>query len=222
MFIRKISGTKSCRCQRHIAIWTGAIFATDRWAIADANAFSVRGRQLICERQSHGNCRRTTAVRASGTNDKAGSMMKLLRWVSTRTIKDFVPRPSTGIRSWARSSCCGRNDESKEWPNLPCPLLERHCYSDIDEVQTLQGIRRPAPIYNGYCGGMTVGGQNARARFRYRYSPPSGRLNVQSGIITRSAQSNVDCGAVVIEITARLAMCLAALKTYGVDITVAA
>lgn len=30
--------------------------------------------------------------RASGTNDKAGSMINLLRWVSPRTIKEtFVP-----------------------------------------------------------------------------------------------------------------------------------
>ena len=30
--------------------------------------------------------------RASGTNDKAGSMMNLLRWVSARSIKEtFVP-----------------------------------------------------------------------------------------------------------------------------------
>ena len=30
--------------------------------------------------------------RASGTNDKAGSMMNLLRWVSPRTVKEtFVP-----------------------------------------------------------------------------------------------------------------------------------
>ena len=30
--------------------------------------------------------------RASGTNDKAGSMFNLLRWVSQRTIKEtFVP-----------------------------------------------------------------------------------------------------------------------------------
>jgi 1-pyrroline-5-carboxylate dehydrogenase len=30
--------------------------------------------------------------RASGTNDKAGSMANLMRWVSTRTVKEtFVP-----------------------------------------------------------------------------------------------------------------------------------
>ena len=31
-------------------------------------------------------------ARASGTNDKAGSMVNLMRWVSPRTIKEnFVP-----------------------------------------------------------------------------------------------------------------------------------
>ena len=31
-------------------------------------------------------------ARASGTNDKAGSKINLLRWVSTRTVKEtFVP-----------------------------------------------------------------------------------------------------------------------------------
>ncbi len=31
--------------------------------------------------------------RASGTNDKAGSMMNLLRWVSQRTIKETFDPP---------------------------------------------------------------------------------------------------------------------------------
>jgi 1-pyrroline-5-carboxylate dehydrogenase len=35
--------------------------------------------------------------RASGTNDKAGSIYNLLRWVSPRTIKEtFVPPTTTG------------------------------------------------------------------------------------------------------------------------------
>ena len=42
--------------------------------------------------------------RASGTNDKAGSMWNLIRWVSPRTIKEtFVPADATtATRSWAR------------------------------------------------------------------------------------------------------------------------
>ena len=75
---------------------TGAVFAEDRTAIASLSA------RL---RQSAGNFyvndKPTGAVvgqqpfggaRASGTNDKAGSMLNLLRWTSVRTIKEtFVP-----------------------------------------------------------------------------------------------------------------------------------
>jgi 1-pyrroline-5-carboxylate dehydrogenase len=75
---------------------TGALFATDRYAIEEA------GRRLV---NSAGNFyindKPTGAVvgrqpfggsRASGTNDKAGSMLNLLRWVSPRTIKEcFLP-----------------------------------------------------------------------------------------------------------------------------------
>ncbi len=75
---------------------TGAIFARDRKAIATATT---------ALRQSAGNFyindKPTGAVvgqqpfggaRASGTNDKAGSMLNLLRWTSPRTIKEtFVP-----------------------------------------------------------------------------------------------------------------------------------
>ncbi len=75
---------------------TGAIFATDRAAIVTAtNAL----------RQAAGNFyvndKPTGAIvgqqpfgggRASGTNDKAGSMLNLIRWISPRTIKEtFSP-----------------------------------------------------------------------------------------------------------------------------------
>ena len=75
---------------------TGAVFAKDSRAIREA---------LDTLRNSAGNFyindKPTGAVvghqpfgggRASGTNDKAGSMMNLLRWVSARSIKEtFVP-----------------------------------------------------------------------------------------------------------------------------------
>ncbi|SET34351.1 L-glutamate gamma-semialdehyde dehydrogenase [Stigmatella erecta] len=75
---------------------TGAVFARDRKAIATAS------REL---RHAAGNFyindKPTGAVvgqqpfggsRASGTNDKAGSMLNLVRWTSPRTIKEtFVP-----------------------------------------------------------------------------------------------------------------------------------
>ena len=75
---------------------TGAVFATDRRAIehaADAlrNAagnFYVNDKPTgaVVGQQPFG------GARASGTNDKAGSMWNLIRWVSARTIKEtFVP-----------------------------------------------------------------------------------------------------------------------------------
>jgi len=75
---------------------TGAVFARDRAALATADA---------ALRQAAGNYyvndKPTGAVvgqqpfggaRASGTNDKAGSILNLMRWVSPRTVKEtFVP-----------------------------------------------------------------------------------------------------------------------------------
>ncbi|NLA22704.1 MAG: aldehyde dehydrogenase family protein, partial [Candidatus Marinimicrobia bacterium] len=75
---------------------TGAIFARDRQAIqlADKILLHAAGNFYI-------NDKPTGAVvgqqpfgggRASGTNDKAGSMINLLRWVSPRATKElFVP-----------------------------------------------------------------------------------------------------------------------------------
>ncbi|SFF33067.1 L-glutamate gamma-semialdehyde dehydrogenase [Thermoflexibacter ruber] len=75
---------------------TGSIFAQDRYAIelASKKLLHSAGNFYI-------NDKPTGAVvgqqpfgggRASGTNDKAGAMYNLLRWVSTRTIKEtFVP-----------------------------------------------------------------------------------------------------------------------------------
>jgi 1-pyrroline-5-carboxylate dehydrogenase len=78
---------------------TGAVFAQDRTAIASLGASlrNAAGNFYI-------NDKPTGAVvgqqpfggsRASGTNDKAGSKQNLLRWVTTRTIKEnFVPPKS--------------------------------------------------------------------------------------------------------------------------------
>ena len=75
---------------------TGAVFAQDRSAIEDANEklqyaagnFYVNDKPTgaVVGQQPFG------GARASGTNDKAGSMWNLIRWVSPRTIKEtFVP-----------------------------------------------------------------------------------------------------------------------------------
>ena len=75
---------------------TGAIFARDRGAVATA-----RRRLVNAAGNFYINDKPTGAVvgrqpfgggRASGTNDKAGSILNLYRWISPRTIKEtFVP-----------------------------------------------------------------------------------------------------------------------------------
>ncbi len=75
---------------------TGAIFAQDRYAIE-----CLTEKLSDCAGNFYINDKPTGAVvgqqpfggaRGSGTNDKAGSMINLLRWVSPRTIKEnFLP-----------------------------------------------------------------------------------------------------------------------------------
>jgi 1-pyrroline-5-carboxylate dehydrogenase len=76
---------------------TGAVFATDRRAIREA-ALALRN----AAGNFYINDKPTGAVvgqqpfggaRASGTNDKAGSKMNLLRWVSARTVKETLSPP---------------------------------------------------------------------------------------------------------------------------------
>ncbi|HLU24533.1 MAG TPA: L-glutamate gamma-semialdehyde dehydrogenase [Longimicrobiales bacterium] len=75
---------------------TGAVFARDRGAIRQAlgmlrhaaGNFYINDKPTgaVVGQQPFG------GARASGTNDKAGSMLNLLRWVSPRSIKEtFVP-----------------------------------------------------------------------------------------------------------------------------------
>lgn len=75
---------------------TGAVFADDRGAIREAmdalqhaaGNFYINDKPTgaVVGQQPFG------GARASGTNDKAGSALNLLRWVSARTIKEtFVP-----------------------------------------------------------------------------------------------------------------------------------
>ena len=77
---------------------TGAVFATDPQAIAQARValryaagnFYVNDKPTgaVVGQQPFG------GARASGTNDKAGSMLNLLRWVSARTIKETFAPPT--------------------------------------------------------------------------------------------------------------------------------
>ncbi len=75
---------------------TGAVFARDRGAVLEANKalrfaagnyyINDKPTGAVVGQQPFG------GARASGTNDKAGSKMNLLRWVSARTMKEtFVP-----------------------------------------------------------------------------------------------------------------------------------
>ncbi|MEE9441623.1 MAG: L-glutamate gamma-semialdehyde dehydrogenase [candidate division Zixibacteria bacterium] len=77
---------------------TGAIFARDRYAIVTANNIlrHAAGNYYI-------NDKPTGAVvgqqpfggsRASGTNDKAGSLSNMIRWTSPRTIKEALVPPT--------------------------------------------------------------------------------------------------------------------------------
>ncbi len=76
---------------------TGSIFAKDRYAIAEAykaleNAagnFYINDKPTgaVVGQQPFG------GARASGTNDKAGSKMNLLRWVSVRSVKETFVTP---------------------------------------------------------------------------------------------------------------------------------
>jgi len=77
---------------------TGAVIAQDRYAIAQATEalkntagnFYINDKctGAVVGQQPFG------GARGSGTNDKAGSMINLLRWVSPRTIKEVFDSPT--------------------------------------------------------------------------------------------------------------------------------
>jgi 1-pyrroline-5-carboxylate dehydrogenase len=77
---------------------TGAVFARDRRAIVEARSalryaagnFYINDKPTgaVVGQQPFG------GARASGTNDKAGSSLNLVRWVSARTIKETFNPPS--------------------------------------------------------------------------------------------------------------------------------
>jgi 1-pyrroline-5-carboxylate dehydrogenase len=76
---------------------TGAVFARDRRAVRDAaNALrNAAGNFYINDKPTGAVVGQQPfgGARASGTNDKAGSKMNLLRWVSARTIKETFSPP---------------------------------------------------------------------------------------------------------------------------------
>ena len=75
---------------------TGAVFSQDRYAteLATKKLVHAAGNFYINDKPTGAVVGQQPfgGARASGTNDKAGSMINLLRWVSPRTIKEtFVP-----------------------------------------------------------------------------------------------------------------------------------
>jgi len=78
---------------------TGAIFAQDRYAIEQglerlrnaAGNFYINDKPTgaVVGQQPFG------GARASGTNDKAGSLLNLIRWISPRSIKETFAPPTT-------------------------------------------------------------------------------------------------------------------------------
>ncbi len=78
---------------------TGAVFATDRKAVAQAESrlrhaagnFYINDKPTgaVVGQQPFG------GARASGTNDKAGSMLNMFRWTSARTIKENLVPPTS-------------------------------------------------------------------------------------------------------------------------------
>ena len=77
---------------------TGAVFATDRHAVDQATkalAF-VAGNFYINDKPSGAVVGQQPfgGARGSGTNDKAGSVLNLLRWTSPRTIKETLVPPT--------------------------------------------------------------------------------------------------------------------------------
>jgi 1-pyrroline-5-carboxylate dehydrogenase len=76
---------------------TGAVFAQDRGALAEADAalryaagnfyFNDKPTGAVVGQQPFG------GARASGTNDKAGSLLNLIRWTSARAVKENLNPP---------------------------------------------------------------------------------------------------------------------------------
>jgi 1-pyrroline-5-carboxylate dehydrogenase len=76
---------------------TGAIFSQDRYAIEEATVAlqNAAGNFYINDKPTGAvvGMQPFGGARASGTNDKAGSALNLLRWISPRTIKETFVTP---------------------------------------------------------------------------------------------------------------------------------
>jgi 1-pyrroline-5-carboxylate dehydrogenase len=75
---------------------TGAVFSTDRAALVQADRIlrNAAGNYYVNDKPTGAVVGQQPfgGARASGTNDKAGSILNMLRWISPRTIKEtFAP-----------------------------------------------------------------------------------------------------------------------------------
>jgi 1-pyrroline-5-carboxylate dehydrogenase len=78
---------------------TGSIFATDRAAVRQASAAlrNAAGNFYVNDKPTGATVGQQPfgGARGSGTNDKAGSKMNLMRWVSARSIKETYNPPTS-------------------------------------------------------------------------------------------------------------------------------
>jgi 1-pyrroline-5-carboxylate dehydrogenase len=76
---------------------TGAVFARDRAALTEADRAlrNAAGNYYINDKPTGAVVGQQPfgGARASGTNDKAGSVLNLLRWVSPRSVKETLVPP---------------------------------------------------------------------------------------------------------------------------------
>jgi 1-pyrroline-5-carboxylate dehydrogenase len=75
---------------------TGAVFANDRRALVEADRAlrNAAGNYYVNDKPTGAVVGQQPfgGARASGTNDKAGSILNLMRWISPRAIKEtFAP-----------------------------------------------------------------------------------------------------------------------------------
>jgi 1-pyrroline-5-carboxylate dehydrogenase len=77
---------------------TGAVFANDRQAVREASSAlrNAAGNYYINDKPTGAVVGQQPfgGARASGTDDKAGSKLNLIRWVNTRTIKETLAPPT--------------------------------------------------------------------------------------------------------------------------------
>jgi 1-pyrroline-5-carboxylate dehydrogenase len=76
---------------------TGAVFAQDRAALLEADRAlrNAAGNYYVNDKPTGAVVGQQPfgGARASGTNDKAGSILNLMRWISPRTIKETFDPP---------------------------------------------------------------------------------------------------------------------------------